>query len=372
MLFSCLSSQTTEPREGPEFSYNAGEADTHWSSPSSNLALLQKDTLWDTEFLQTDKEPRTALLGRRGYRHPRTTPMGHRGAFFDYGFPISFAELLEKYSKLHFSFESDIVDAFRAIGNTFAQRKPPVLHLYGLPFISDDESMTASSITRGLAWCLERGNEATARRPGFPSWSWLGYRGPVRWGARLRDVSTLAIDRQWSAKTFSHVSSMITISNRRFELLQLSQWWREWSSGNASEGLAPSRLMIQGAMIKRIIWLGAKCTKKTLWGESTRYIIKGKGGWLSNIEYAVGDGLMMSADACQCLLGNLRRGSWMALLLTDDFLLIIQPVAAGAKVGSYRRVASADINVFHSRKYHRMERDGFVKKYTKLVGIELE
>ncbi|KAK7990232.1 hypothetical protein PG989_010547 [Apiospora arundinis] len=169
MLFSCLSSQTTEPREGPEFSHNAGEADTKWSSPSSIKALVRKDTIWDTGFLQTDRKPRTTLIRNRSYS-------------LGYGFPISFAELLEKYSKLHFSFESDIVDAFRAIGNTFAQRKPPVLHLYGLPFISDDESITASSITRGLAWCLERGNEETVRRPGFPSWSWLGYRGPVRWG----------------------------------------------------------------------------------------------------------------------------------------------------------------------------------------------
>ncbi|KAK6863474.1 hypothetical protein PG995_000002 [Apiospora arundinis] len=363
MLFSCLCSQLTEPREGPEFSHNAGEADTHWSSRLSILSLIRKDTLWDTGFLQTDRKPRTTLIKIPDYSWSYESLLG-------YGFPISFAELLEKYSKLHFSFESDIVDAFRAIGNTFAQRKPPVLHLYGLPFISDDESMTASSITRGLAWCLERGNEETARRPDFPSWSWLGYRGPVRWGALLRAGPTESINRQWSAKTFSHVSSMITISNRRFELLQLSQWWREWSSGNASEGLAPSRLMIQGAMIKRRIWLGAKCTKKTPRDESARFIIEGKGGWLSDIEYSVGDGLMMSADACQCLLENLRRGSWMALLLTDNFLLIIQSVAAGAKVGSYRRVASADINVFHNRKYHRMERDGFVKEYTELVDGE--
>ena len=237
MLFYCLRSQAIERREGPEFSHLSTE---------SPIYLRKKAALWDPSFSQIDSSPRTYLIGNRGDISVST-----------YGFPIAFAELLEKYSTLELSFESDLVNAFRAIGNTFALRTPPVLHLYGLPFIFGNESITASALTRGLTWCLERGDEGTARRSGFPSWSWLSYRGPVRWGALLQVGPTVPIDRQWSAKTFSHVRSMITIGNRRFELLKLSQWWREWSNVQTSEGLAPSRLIISGSMVTQKTWLGA-------------------------------------------------------------------------------------------------------------------
>ncbi|RGP81017.1 Heterokaryon incompatibility protein [Fusarium longipes] len=180
MLFSCVCGVVIEPNEGLELSHNCQ------SIPESMIWPPGEDMLWDRLFLQTESNPRTTLIGN-----------GNK-AKHDYGFPISFAELLEKYSTMQFSFESDVVDAFRAISNTFAQRKPPVLHLYGLPFISGDESITSSSLTRGLAWCLKRDNEETARRPGFPSWSWLGYRGPVRWGAMKREGPIFPVDRDLS------------------------------------------------------------------------------------------------------------------------------------------------------------------------------
>lgn len=267
MLFSCLLSQSIERREGPEFS-NQETGDPPF--------MRQYVNSWDTSFLQTDGSPRTTL---------RANKYGDMGR--GYGFLISFSELLEKYSILNFSFESDIMDAFRAIGNVFALRIPPVLHRYGLPFRFDNESTTASSLTRGLEWCPDRGNEEDVRRPGFPSWSWLGYRGPVRWGAEIRKDDTIYsavfVDRQWTAKTFSHVKSMITTSNKRFALLELSQWWREWSSAKPSEGLAPSSLIISGSIIRRKAWLD---TESTLQEEGVNipagYTITGKGAWFSN------------------------------------------------------------------------------------------
>lgn len=80
---------------------------------------------------------------------------------------------------------------------------------------------------------------------------------------------------------------------------------------------------------------------------------------------------MMSEDACQRLLENLRRGIWRAVLLTDGFLLIVQPVAAEATGGPYRRVASADIDVPHTKESDQLEMDHFVKECTELVDIEL-
>ncbi|KAI1050861.1 hypothetical protein LB507_009299 [Fusarium sp. FIESC RH6] len=357
ILFSCYSDQAIEPRLGPEFPQ--AEENRVFKPPRG--LWYDEPRLWGTSFLKIDSPDLRTLGGEA------------EGCNYRYGFPIALAELLEKYSSRSFSFESDVVDAFRAIGNIFALRTPPVLHLCGLPFIFGNEPTTASSLTRGLAWCLERGDEETARRPGFPSWSWLGYRGPVRWGARLRpqDGSTYGIDEQWSAKTFSHVRSMITIGNRKFELMHLSQWWREWSDAKASEGLAPSRLMIMGSMIKQEVWSGGKCTLYEEWEEPSRYIVSGEGPWSSQSRYKVGTSLMMSEDACQRLLENLRRGILRAVLLTDGFLLIVQPVAAEATGGPYRRVASADIDVPHTKESDQLEMDHFVKECTELVDIEL-
>ncbi|KAH7179944.1 heterokaryon incompatibility protein-domain-containing protein, partial [Fusarium flagelliforme] len=356
MLFSCLSNQASEPKEGPEFSHQASEVN---DLPSTIFTLHERDSLWDTSFLQTNRAPHTTLIGN-----------GRNDFTGSYGFPISFAELLQKYSTLDFSFESDIVNAFRAIGNTFALKTPPVLHLHGLPFIFSNEPMTASSLTHGLAWHLERGNGEAARRPDFPSWSWLGYRGPVRWSAFHRDGATIPIGREWCHKTFSHLTSMITLSNRRFEPLQLSQWWREWSSARASEGLAPSRLMILGPMITKKVWFDAECTPENL-ELPTRYTLTGKEAWFPIFQYKIGESLLMSLETCHHLLENLRRGNWRALLLTDDFLLIIQFVAADTEDGPYRRVGSADINIFTAGGRYRMGRDHFVKECTELVDIEL-
>ncbi|RBR18917.1 uncharacterized protein FIESC28_05839 [Fusarium coffeatum] len=353
LLFSCLSSQATEPEEGPEFSHKAKEAPIY---------MRQKEDLWDTSFLQTDSVPRTYLIENQWFHG--TTVIKNDRFHSRYGFPIAFAELLEEYSKLNFSFESDIVNAFRAIGNTFALRSPPVLHLYGLPFIFDAESITASSITRALAWCLVRGDEETARRSGFPSWSWLGYRGPVRWGAFVRNVPPGPIDAQWSAKTFSHVLSITTISNRSFELLQLSQWWQEWSSARASEGLAPSRLMLSGPMIKQELWLDSKSMLKPGWGDSGPHVILDKEACLSNFQYNIGGNLHMSADACRCLFDNLRSGSWRALVLTQSFLLLVQSVSVDVKGGLYRRVAGVEIEVSHTT-------EEFVETSTNVVEVEL-
>ncbi|TQW07111.1 heterokaryon incompatibility protein (HET) domain-containing protein [Cordyceps javanica] len=58
MLFSCLSGQETEPREGPEFSDNVGDmvwnAESDGSSPSAStiMAQSQKDKFWDTSVLR--------------------------------------------------------------------------------------------------------------------------------------------------------------------------------------------------------------------------------------------------------------------------------------------------------------------------------
>lgn len=350
ILFSCFSGQTIEPRGGPEFPQTAED-------PVTLLAprdVRRKARFWDTRFLKTDSHDPTTLTGTAD--------------LYYYGFPLAFAELLEKYSTLCFSFESDIVDAFRAIGNVFASRTPPVLHLYGLPFISGDESTTASSLTRGLTWYLERGNEETARRPGFPSWSWLGYRGPVRWGGMPWGEPILPIDRKWSAKPFSHVRSMITINNRRYELLQLSQWWQEWSRAKASEGLAPSRLMILGTMIRQEVWLGAGMPER-VYDVSPNYI-SAKVEWFPEFQYNVGIYRRMSVDACQCLLENLRQATWRALLLTQSFLLVIQSTAANGKGGPYRRVASADVDISRTKE-GRLEWEDFVKEFTELVNIEL-
>ena len=98
-------------------------------------------------------------------------------------------ERIEEYSKLNLSHPSDILNGMLGIFHAFEIGRLRIHHCGGIPLIPlMPEKSAGKPITewtraigffRGLFWDLESRSD---RRPGFPSWSWTGWYGPVKWG----------------------------------------------------------------------------------------------------------------------------------------------------------------------------------------------
>ncbi|ETS77948.1 hypothetical protein PFICI_10010 [Pestalotiopsis fici W106-1] len=97
-----------------------------------------------------------------------------------------YISLIEQYTARKLRYDSDSYTAFSGVVRRFAKRKQQAISaIWGLPYPTggtDNEKF--SYFARSLIWahaadCWEPGN-ATRRRPGFPSWSWAGWCGEVR------------------------------------------------------------------------------------------------------------------------------------------------------------------------------------------------
>jgi hypothetical protein len=84
---------------------------------------------------------------------------------------------IRAYSGRELSFESDALNAIKSSLGTFARRKEPVYHIWGVPF-KYQSLQPDSSFDIALNFYHEI---PCHRRPGFPSWSMLGWKGPIQW-----------------------------------------------------------------------------------------------------------------------------------------------------------------------------------------------
>jgi hypothetical protein len=105
---------------------------------------------------------------------------------------------IEHYTKRQLTNSDDILKAMSGILRAFEKRKRPVLHCAGVPMIpappknvkskrndhrdEPKEWSPAAGFSLGLCWGLK---SPSPRREGFPSWSWTGWKGEVKW--RLSD-----------------------------------------------------------------------------------------------------------------------------------------------------------------------------------------
>ncbi|OAL17742.1 hypothetical protein AYO20_11799 [Fonsecaea nubica] len=89
---------------------------------------------------------------------------------------------IHEYTTRRLTLDADILNAFLGILQVFAERKPPVYHLCGVPLVREksyhykDNSRTPTlleAFVLGLCW---RSDRPAARRDGFPSWSWTGWK----------------------------------------------------------------------------------------------------------------------------------------------------------------------------------------------------
>lgn len=98
----------------------------------------------------------------------------------------TFLSQIEEYSRRDLSCSGDSLNAFLGIFNYQASISPPILHLWGLP-IQTPATDLADMALYPLWWHAS----PVTRRPEFPSWTWAGWAGPVRFSLRRYNISSI-------------------------------------------------------------------------------------------------------------------------------------------------------------------------------------
>ncbi|PKK42998.1 hypothetical protein CI102_11288, partial [Trichoderma harzianum] len=92
---------------------------------------------------------------------------------------------VEEYSAKKLSFAEDSLDAFRGIAQQFWYGKHAVHNIWGLAYHPTPPEERTSSFAHSLSWCHTKNcwvlSQSPQRRPQFPSWSWAGWEGEVRY-----------------------------------------------------------------------------------------------------------------------------------------------------------------------------------------------
>lgn len=89
-----------------------------------------------------------------------------------------------QFTKRELSFDSDSLHAFAGIMDFKRRVEPPVLNISGLPYVLSRKAEASQHVEThlvvSLCWFHYTGTSAR-RRLGFPSWTWAGWAGAVRW-----------------------------------------------------------------------------------------------------------------------------------------------------------------------------------------------
>lgn len=89
----------------------------------------------------------------------------------------AFDALVSSYSRRQLTFQSDALNACRGTLSKIT-RNTGVGFLWGLPVVA---------IIKALAWKAHQ-DDCVVRRPGFPSWSWLGWKGRIEYAYWMTEV----------------------------------------------------------------------------------------------------------------------------------------------------------------------------------------
>ena len=160
---------------------------------------------------------------------------------------IDIVRRIEEYSKLKLTNPSDILRGMLGIFNAFQRSRLGIYHCLGIPILpaitqiaKPIEGWTPSmGFFFGLFWDLQ---ERSERRNGFPSWSWTGWYGPVKWewadsmtwpGVTIDpgvQLSVELIDGQilkW--ETFQEINSKHNMLSHLSNIIYLAAWTVEIS-----------------------------------------------------------------------------------------------------------------------------------------------
>ena len=120
-------------------------------------------------------------------------------------------ERIEEYSRRTLREPKDILDAFKGVMSVLEKSPQQVRHCFGVPILprppkpsglgygSTDEAQDiydsytwspSVGFCLGLCWNLPAGTVLN-RRTGFPTWSWAGWIGDIKWGVSREDWSTV-------------------------------------------------------------------------------------------------------------------------------------------------------------------------------------
>ncbi|KAG6362399.1 hypothetical protein INS49_010629 [Diaporthe citri] len=144
-------------------------------SPMDNLhPRVSSESLLDSNNL------RAGMFGRDTTRKFGTSQ-------FDRSFFSVFQEYLsavQDYSARDLSYDADSLNAFRGIIQRYSNLEEPVLSIWGLPYPARGDKYRYFYL--GLTWAHTENNWENSRRPKrrqeFPSWTWAGWSGTVRFG----------------------------------------------------------------------------------------------------------------------------------------------------------------------------------------------
>jgi hypothetical protein len=92
---------------------------------------------------------------------------------------------ISEYSRLKLTYDSDAMNAILGVFRAWESLDDPVYQYLGVPLCRGNKGdfsklvdVATSAFIRGLTWYL---SNPSRRRTGFPSWSWVGWGGPVEW-----------------------------------------------------------------------------------------------------------------------------------------------------------------------------------------------
>jgi hypothetical protein len=131
---------------------------------------------------------------------------------------------ISRYTKTELTYQSDVMNAMRGLFASFAKATPSVQQWWGIPTSAEGYNPVADevdeydydfghasyigTICHGLLW-TPRSSSSITRREGFPSWSWVGWVGPIEWPQlnRSKDldvpirISAVGYDGSWEPMT---------------------------------------------------------------------------------------------------------------------------------------------------------------------------
>ncbi|KAK3689764.1 heterokaryon incompatibility protein-domain-containing protein [Podospora appendiculata] len=134
-----------------------------------------------------------------------------------------FADHVAAYTSRTLSYQDDIMDAFRGL-----LAYSPFCTYFAIPIAPVDQPCALDSpelfnigFARGLAWTPQL-NTRPSRRPGFPSWSWAG------WKAKVEYLGESGHSTLWGTRTHGDKrGNLMNVDRDRFD----TKFWAEDSQG---------------------------------------------------------------------------------------------------------------------------------------------
>jgi hypothetical protein len=110
-------------------------------------------------------------------------------------------EYIRDYSWRDLTEDSDSLNAFVGILERFKNAIPPIGHHLGVPFQHSDLTRKNATFLSSLAWDTTTDTSTPRRRPLFPSWSWLGWKGAIS----FPDIIPSKLQPDFSINTASRI-----------------------------------------------------------------------------------------------------------------------------------------------------------------------